>query len=277
MVTKLPRFSRKATPIISENTIYCHHFANFWRSRSCCCTFYTRIAGAALFVGHLSQRFGRRSDLATGFLIGGLGAIGVVISALTNNILLLLFSLLIYGAGTATNLQTRYAGTDLAAPTQRATAISIAMVSTTFGAVAGPNLVNVMGKFTESIGVPTLAGPFILAAAAYIVASLILIALLRPDPLVVAKALAQAQSSTPSHSDHSTGNAASINKKGVIIGATVISRCLDRVGRASGGALSGMILANSSYAILSLGGGFVALLLIPVVLSSRNLNNNNKG
>lgn len=174
-------------------------------------------------------------------------------------------------------MQTRYAGTDLAAPTQRATAISIAMVSTTFGAVAGPNLVNVMGKFTESIGVPTLAGPFILAAAAYIVASLILIALLRPDPLVVAKALAQAQSSTPSHSDHSTGNAASINKKGVIIGATVISRCLDRVGRASGGALSGMILANSSYAILSLGGGFVALLLIPVVLSSRNLNNNNKG
>lgn len=142
-----------------------------------------------------------------------------------------MFSLLIYGAGTATNLQTRYAGTDLAAPTQRATAISIVMVSTTFGAVAGPNLVNVMGKFAESIGVPALAGPYILAAAAYIVAGLILLALLRPDPLVVAKALAEALSSTPSHSDHSTGNTASINKKGVIIGATVISRCLDRVGR----------------------------------------------
>jgi len=191
----------------------------------------TKAAGAALFVGHLSQRFGRRSGLATGFLIGGLGAIGVVISALTNNILLLMFSLLIYGAGTATNLQTRYAGTDLAAPTQRATAISIAMVSTTFGAVAGPNLVNVMGKFAESIGVPALAEPFILAAAAYIVAGLILLALLRSDPLVVAKALAEALSSTPSHPDHSTGNTASFNKKGVIIGATVISRCLDRVGR----------------------------------------------
>jgi hypothetical protein len=43
---------------------------------------------------------------------------------------------------------------------------------------------------------------------------------------------------------------------------------------ASGGALSGMILASSSYTILSLGGGLLALLLIPVVLSSRNLNNN---
>ncbi len=35
-------------------------------------------------------------------------------AALTNSIILLLISLLIYGAGTATNLQARYAGTDLA-------------------------------------------------------------------------------------------------------------------------------------------------------------------
>lgn len=31
------------------------------------------------------------------------------------------------------------------------------MVFTTFGAVAGPNLVNVMGNFAISIGVPSLA------------------------------------------------------------------------------------------------------------------------
>jgi MFS family permease len=40
---------------------------------------------------------------------------------------------------------------------------------------------------------------------------------------------------------------------------------------ASGGGLSGMILTNSSYSILSIGGGLLALFLIPVVLSSRNL------
>ena len=150
-------------------------------------------AGAALLVGRLSQRFGRRLGLATGFLTGGIGAIGVVIAALTNNIFLLFASLFIYGAGTATNLQARYAGTDLANSTQRATAISIAMVSTTFGAVAGPNLVDVMGQFATSIGVPALAGPFILAAVAYILAGLVLLALLRPDPLVVAKAIANVQ------------------------------------------------------------------------------------
>ena len=65
------------------------------------------------------------------FIVGGFGAIGVVMAALTNSIILLLISLLIYGAGTATNLQARYAGTDLADKKQRATAVSITMVMTT--------------------------------------------------------------------------------------------------------------------------------------------------
>lgn len=38
---------------------------------------------------------------------------------------------------------------------------------------------------------------------------------------------------------------------------------------ASGGALSGMVVANSSYAMLSLAGGIMSLLLIPVVIWSR--------
>lgn len=38
---------------------------------------------------------------------------------------------------------------------------------------------------------------------------------------------------------------------------------------ASGGALSGMVVAQSSYSTLSLTGGFLSLLLVPVVLSSR--------
>lgn len=59
-------------------------------------------AGYALFVGRLSQRYGRRTGLSAGFVIGGLGAIGVIIAAIINSIFLLFTSLLIYGAGTAT-------------------------------------------------------------------------------------------------------------------------------------------------------------------------------
>ncbi|WP_147533308.1 MFS transporter [Bacillus marasmi] len=179
-------------------------------------------AGAALFVGRLSQRFGRRSGLAAGFLAGGIGAIGVVTSALTNSILFLCVSLLIYGAGSATNLQARYAGTDLANRAQRAKAISIAMVSTTFGAVAGPNLVDVMGEFAVLVGIPTLAGPFILAAAAYILAGLVLLIFLRPDPFIVAKAISDAGRTTSNSLLEENSNLLSINRRGIFAGATVM-------------------------------------------------------
>ena len=91
---------------------------------------------SAFLVGRISQRFGRRYGLSFGFIAGGVGAIAVVIAATMDNVYLLFLALFVYGAGTSTNLQARYAGTDLANDKQRATAISIAMVSTTFGAVA---------------------------------------------------------------------------------------------------------------------------------------------
>ncbi|WBL16950.1 MFS transporter [Sutcliffiella sp. NC1] len=178
-------------------------------------------AGAALVVGRLSQRYGRRTGLTAGFIVGGLGAIGVIIAALINSIFLLFISLFIYGSGTATNLQARYAGTDLATSKQRARAISLTMVFTTFGAVAGPNLVNVMGNVAVSIGVPALAGPFILSAVAYILAGLVLFIMLRPDPLVIARMIEA--SKLEQHSKVQTAlNEHVENKRGVIVGATIM-------------------------------------------------------
>ncbi|MGH0512637.1 MFS transporter [Bacillus cereus] len=346
-------------------------------------------AVAAFFVGKLSQKYGRRIGLATGFIVGGLGAIGVVLAALTNNIILLLVSLLIYGSGTATNLQARYAGTDLADKKQRATAISITMVMTTFGAVAGPNLVGVMGEFAHSIGIPNLAGPFILSAAAFILAGLVLFVMLRPDPLIIANII-ERYKQEHTYKGQSVTNETLENKRGITVGAIVMiltqivmvaimtmtpvhmghhghglsavglvigfhvgamylpslvtGMLIDKIGRttmsiaggvillaagviaaiapsdslillivalsllglgwnlglisgtaqivdsttpstraktqgkidvfialagASGGAMSGMVVANSSYAALSLAGGVLALLLIPVVIWSR--------
>ncbi|MBY7127054.1 MFS transporter [Bacillus toyonensis] len=344
---------------------------------------------AAFIVGKLSQRYGRRIGLATGFIVGGFGAIGVVMAALTNSIILLLISLLIYGAGTATNLQARYAGTDLADKRQRATAISITMVMTTFGAVAGPNLVGVMGDFAHSIGIPNLAGPFILSAAAFILAGLVLFIVLRPDPLIIANII-ETYKREHTYKGQPVTEEVKENKRGITVGAIVMiltqivmvaimtmtpvhmghhghglsavglvigfhvgamylpslvtGMLIDKIGRttmsiaggiillaagviaamapsdsllllivalsllglgwnlglisgtaqivdatipstraktqgkidvfvalagASGGAMSGMIVANSSYAALSLAGGVLALLLIPIVIWSR--------
>ncbi|KUL41099.1 MFS transporter [Actinoplanes awajinensis] len=154
-------------------------------------------AGAALGVGRLSQRLGRRAGLTAGYVAGALGSAGVVLAAVLGSVSLLLPALLIYGAGSATNLQARYAGADLAEPRRRGSAVSSVLVATTFGAVAGPNLVAVTGRIASGWGIPALAGPFALAAVAYALAAVVIFALLRPDPLTSALAAASAPADEP--------------------------------------------------------------------------------
>ena len=157
-------------------------------------------AAAAVGLGRLSQRFGRRAGLSTGYLIGALGTVGVVVAAGRGNIVLLFASIMVYGAGAATNLQARYAGADLAAPSRRGRAVSIVLVATAVGAILGPNLVSTTGMVATKIGFPALAGPFMLAGLAYSAGALVLWLLLRPDPLLLARSIAaevSSRSATP--------------------------------------------------------------------------------
>ncbi|MEV4152454.1 MFS transporter [Nocardia salmonicida] len=148
-------------------------------------------AAAAVGVGRISQRAGRRVGLTLGYLTGGLGSFGVVAAAVTESLPLLFISLIVYGAGTATSLQARYAGADLAQPAHRARAISTVLVATTVGAVVGPNLTTPMSNMAVGWGIPALSGPFVLSGAAYVLAALVLWVMLRPDPLVLARTLVE--------------------------------------------------------------------------------------
>lgn len=176
---------------------------------------------AAYLVGRITQNYGRRFGLALGFMTGGIGALGVVIAANLDSIVLLFLSLFIYGAGTATNLQARYAGTDLAGQHQRAKAVSIAMVATTVGAVAGPNLVTPMGHVAQAIHMPALAGPFLLAAVAYSAAGLVFFLLLKPDPLIVARFIEERKSTLTAQSTEQSVLQQG-QRIGIIVGAAVL-------------------------------------------------------
>lgn len=147
-------------------------------------------AMSAWLVGGLSDRRGRRSGLAAGYLAAALGGAAVAVAAAIGSSALFVIALLVYGAGTATNLQARYAGADLALPERRGSAVSTVLVATTLGAVAGPNVVGPVGEVAERLGIPALAGPFALASIAYVLAAAVLLLLLRPDPLLAARALA---------------------------------------------------------------------------------------
>ncbi|MEU9336247.1 MFS transporter [Streptomyces sp. NPDC048290] len=177
---------------------------------------------AAVVVGRISQSRGRRPGLTAGYLTGALGSAGVITAAVLDLPALLFLSLFVYGAGTATNLQARYAGADLATPDHRARAVSRVLVATTLGGVAAPNLAAPMASLAERVGVPGLAGPFLLSGTAYALAALVLAVRLRPDPLLTARALAAADAGTVTVPTGDGEDPAGRRPPGVVLGALVM-------------------------------------------------------
>lgn len=181
-------------------------------------------AGAALgavAIGRICQRWGRRPGLALGYGVGALGSLGVVTAAALGNVPLLFLALLVYGAGTATNLMARYAGADLASPARRGRAVSTVLFATTLGAVVGPNLVTVTGEVAHGWGIPRLAGPFLLAVVAFGAAAIALACLLRPDPLRLARTLAE-DAPAPDAGDGTAETAGRPDRRGLLTGTAVM-------------------------------------------------------
>jgi MFS family permease len=76
---------------------------------------------------------------------------------------------------------------DLAPPALRGRHLSLIVWATTVGAVIGPSLAGPAGTLLARHGIPTLAGPFLFASLLFVLAAFLLLALLRPDPAVVAR------------------------------------------------------------------------------------------
>jgi MFS family permease len=150
----------------------------------------TGTAVASYLLARMMGRHGRRAGMVTGYLLGGLGALTLVAGGALGSYPVLVLGGLLLGATGATNYQTRYAATDLAAPDHRARAVATVMWATTFGAVLGPNLVGPAGSTAVALGLPRLTGAFLLSAVVVGLAALVGLVLLRPDPLRTALDLA---------------------------------------------------------------------------------------
>jgi MFS family permease len=133
---------------------------------------------------------GRRPGLVLAYLIGALGAGLCVIAAAVGNFPLLLLGMAAFGAASSANLQARFAAADLAEPQRRARAISNVVWATTIGAVLGPNIAAPAGRSVSALGIPETAGPFLWASGVFLLSALVVAVLLRPDPLLTARALA---------------------------------------------------------------------------------------
>jgi MFS family permease len=153
----------------------------------------TGTALASLPLAALMTARGRRPGLVLGYLVGALGAGVVVVAAVIDSFPLLLCGMAGFGAASSANLGARFAAADLAEPHRRARAISNVVWATTIGAVLGPNIAAPAGRSVSGLGIPATAGPFLWAAGIFLVAAVTVAVLLRPDPLLTARALAPAE------------------------------------------------------------------------------------
>lgn len=142
---------------------------------------------AAIPLAALAHRAGRAPSLATGALVAAAGAGVGLLAAVLVSLPLLLVGLVLIGVGTAVNLQSRFAATDLSEPGSAGRDLALVVWATTVGAVLGPNLIAPADAFGRSLGLPSLSGPFLFTIAAQVIAAAIYLVFLRPDPLKLAE------------------------------------------------------------------------------------------
>jgi MFS family permease len=150
------------------------------------------VLGAAIMalpLARLALSRGRRVSLAFGYGLGALGCLIVIAGALWWSLALVFAGTLLVGVATASGLQARYAATDLAAEDTRGRSLSVVVWAGTIGAVAGPNLLEISGHLGVALGLPQLAGPYVVGFVALAGAALILGVFLRPDPYLLARSV----------------------------------------------------------------------------------------
>lgn len=150
------------------------------------------VVGGALLavpVTRIMAGHGRRPGLVLAYLVGALGGVLVVVAAMSDLVPLLFLGMLLFGGGTAANLQARYTAVDLAEPAHRGRQLSLVVWATTIGAVAAPNFATLADEVTSGIGLPPLAGPFAFSSVAFLLAAGAILVFLRPDPLLTARRL----------------------------------------------------------------------------------------
>ncbi|WP_198410514.1 MFS transporter [Mycetocola zhujimingii] len=150
-------------------------------------------AAAAIPLGRLTRRYGRRISLSLGTLTALFGAMVTVLSAAMDFFPLMLLGFAMLGAGAAVGLQSRFAATDVADPRHRGRDLSIVVWSATIGSVIGPNLFGPGEVIAEWFGMPPLTGSFVIAVVAQFAAVCVYAFALRPDPYLVSQELAAAQ------------------------------------------------------------------------------------
>ncbi|MEO7663864.1 MAG: MFS transporter [Candidatus Limnocylindrales bacterium] len=159
----------------------------------------TVVLGAALgsvLLSALMARRGRRPGIVAGYSIGVGGALIATLAVITRQFPLLLLGTLFIGFGNSSNQLSRYTAADLVPAARRASAIGTVVWAATIGSVAGPWLVPLASGYAKAVGLPPLAGPYLVPVIFVTIAAVLSFVMLRPDPYAIADASAPRQVET---------------------------------------------------------------------------------
>ncbi len=150
-------------------------------------------AFSALPIAIIMGRFGRRLGLTMGYIAGALGGLVGVIAIINSSFPLLLISAALLGIGRASTDQSRFAAGEIFPEAERGRMIGRIVFAGTIGAVLGPILVGPSGRLMEALGQSADIGPWVAMLVLSTIAALIAFFLLRPEPMVIARAIAQSE------------------------------------------------------------------------------------
>lgn len=143
--------------------------------------------GAAI-VSHLFERVGRRRALARAYLAGAVGAALGVLALRTGMVGLLVVGAVAIGAAQSANHLSRYVAAEVQPPARRGRALAVIVWASTVGGVVGPAVLAPSARLAAALGLPDLAGPYVVAALVFTALPVWYRVALRRDPgtLVVA-------------------------------------------------------------------------------------------
>jgi MFS family permease len=137
-------------------------------------------AAGALLIARRMGRSGRASGLILGYALGTAGAVTVIAGAVASSFALVLAGSAALGAANAAVFLTRYAAADVGDETTRGRALGTVFVAAAVGAITSPNLLGPTGRLADVIGLPELAGLYLVAIPAFALAAVLLSRVSRP-------------------------------------------------------------------------------------------------
>ena len=173
-------------------------------------------AGGALVWGFSFEKIGRRWGLALGQMIGVIGSAIAITAVVGRSFLFFLTGLVMVGMARSAVDLGRFIAAEVHQPEMRGRAISKVVLGSTVGAIVGPLLVGPTGKLATMAGLPELSGPYGVGFVVLVLASILILSGLRPEPRDIGRELSRVHTeSVPARETRSLSEI--VRQPGVIV------------------------------------------------------------